>query len=135
MKKPLHVFLIEDDPDDVLLLRESFNDNDVAVTLDVEMQGDKALPWLESCKHLPDVIVMDLNLPRVDGREILQKIKTDHKFKNIPVVILTTSSSAEDKNYCMSLRAAFFLTKPSTVEGFKDAVDAIATAARNNPLT
>ena len=113
---------VEDDSDDVELLQEAFDNNDLSVSIEVLKQGDVVLPWLESGKMLPNVIVMDLNLPKLHGREILGRIKSHPKFKSIPLVVLTTSSSQTDLDYCLKLGADEFITKPSTVEGFNRTV-------------
>lgn len=129
MTAPIKILLIEDDADDVELLEEAFRTNGVRYELNTLMQGDKILPWLLSCKALPDVIVMDLNMPRLHGTEIQKKISEEPELSKIPLVVLSTSSSENEKQYCMSLGARFFITKPTSVEGFKSAVEIIAKSA------
>ena len=126
----LNILLIEDDQDDIDLMQDSLRDNEVDFSMEVIKQGDKAIPYLESCKKFPDIILLDLNLPKVHGREILGSIKSSHLFKNIPVVILTTSSSRDDLEYCLKAGANTYMTKPSTVEGFNETVTAIIEIAQ-----
>jgi CheY-like chemotaxis protein len=128
----LNILLIEDDQDDIDLMQDALRDNGVDFTMEVIKQGDKAIPYLEACKKFPDIILLDLNLPKVHGREILDSIKSSHSFKHIPVVILTTSSSRDDLEYCVKAGANSFLTKPSTVVGFKETVNAIVDIAQGN---
>ncbi|RAW00282.1 response regulator [Pseudochryseolinea flava] len=125
----LNILLIEDDQDDIDLMQDALNDNSVDCSIMVIKQGDKAIPYLESCKKFPDVILLDLNLPKIHGREILDSIKSSHSFKDIPVVILTTSSSKEDIESCLKAGANSFITKPYTVDGFKETVSAIIEVA------
>ncbi|MBP6731958.1 MAG: response regulator, partial [Chitinophagales bacterium] len=115
--------------DDVELLQQALEENHVNFEMDVVRTGDKVISRLETGKKLPDVIVMDLNLPKMHGKEILKAVKANKKFAPVPVVILTTSSAKEDVKYCMDNGADEFITKPSTVEGFNAAVAKIKAAA------
>jgi CheY-like chemotaxis protein len=129
----LSILLIEDDPDDVELMREALKNLNIQYTMESISQGDRVLPYLTVCKKFPNVIVLDLNLPKLHGREVLQFIKGSDKFKNIPVAVLTTASSQKEKEYCLSAGADVFLTKPSTVEGFNKTIYSILDiASRNN---
>ena len=131
MPSPTFILHVEDDHDDVELLRNAFEGIEKELSIKVIIEGHKVLPWLEAQEILPDAIVMDLNLPKVHGREILAALKANQKMKNIPVVILTTSSSKDDMKFCRDNGANEYITKPSTVKGFKDAVELILkTAAR-----
>jgi CheY-like chemotaxis protein len=125
----LNILLVEDDQDDVELMQDALRDNDIQFTMDVVRQGDKVIPHLKMCKNLPNVILLDLNLPKMHGREVLSRIKLSSDFKHIPVAILTTSSSQTEKEFCLSAGATHFLTKPSTVEGFNKTIDAIMKIA------
>ena len=129
MASPLNILLVEDDQDDVELMQDALRDNDVQFTMEIVRQGDKVLPYLKSCKNLPSVILLDLNLPKMHGREVLSRIKLSEDLKQIPVVILTTSSSQSEKEFCLSAGASQFLTKPSTVEGFNKTIDIILKIA------
>ena len=125
----LHILLVEDDQDDVELMQDALRDNDVAFTMEIVKQGDKVLPFLKACKNFPNVILLDLNLPKMHGREVLSRIKLSEEFKNIPIAILTTSSSVAEREFCLSAGATEFLTKPSTVEGFNKTIEVIQKIA------
>lgn len=129
MPRPVRLFVVEDDGDDVELLQQALAENHIDFEMDVVRTGDKAISKLEAGKKLPDAIVMDLNLPKMHGKEILLALKAHKKLAAVPVVILTTSSAREDVNYCLQNGAAEFITKPSTVEGFNNAVAKIAAIA------
>ena len=123
--RKLRMLLIEDDADDVQLLQEALSDSQVPCELRVIMEGDKVLPYLHNAEHLPDVIVMDLNLPKMHGREILVRIRSLPAFANIPLVVLSTSASPYDIQFAYDNGADKFITKPSTISGFNSAVDTI----------
>ncbi len=125
----LNILLVEDDQDDVELMQDALRDNGVKFNMDVVRQGDKVLPFLKSCKNLPGIILLDLNLPKMHGREVLSRIKLSEDFRHIPVAILTTSSSQAEKEFCLSAGATNFLTKPSTVEGFNKTIQLILKIA------
>jgi CheY-like chemotaxis protein len=126
----LNILLVEDDQDDVELMQDALQDNGVNFTMDIVRQGDKVLPYLKSCKKFPNVILLDLNLPKMHGREVLSRIKLSEEFKHIPVAILTTSSSQSEKEFCLSAGATDFLTKPSTVDGFNKTIESIVKIAQ-----
>jgi CheY-like chemotaxis protein len=128
--KKIKILLIEDDKDDVDLLREAFDTNQVNYDIDVVTEGDKAIPYLETTHELPDVIVMDLNLPKLHGREILSKINGSAQLSAIPIVVLTTSSLQDDIRFSYSMGAKQYITKPNTIEGFNQAVQSIVTASK-----
>jgi CheY-like chemotaxis protein len=121
MGAPL-ILQVEDDADDVELMQDAFKDNGLDFAFEVISVGDRVMPWLEKAGRVPKVILMDLNLPKMHGKEILSILKSHPMFKSIPVVILTTSSSREDKEYCLKNGAVKVITKPSTVEGFRETV-------------
>lgn len=126
------ILLVEDDQDDVELMQDALRDNGIDFKMDVVKQGDKVLPYLNSVTEFPHVILLDLNLPKMHGREILSRIKLSKEFSHIPVAILTTSSSQAEKEFCLSAGAAHFLTKPSTVDGFNKTIDTILKIARQH---
>ena len=128
MIKILHV---EDDPDDVELLQEAFTLNNISCHVDVVTEGDSAIPFLERSHTLPDIIVMDLNLPRLHGRELLALLKQHARFAHIPVVIMTTSSMQTDLKFTAAIGAVDYITKPNTMEGFSDAVQKIRKLSRD----
>ena len=128
-KNSLHILLVEDDPDDIELLEAAFEGDHIPVHMDTVMQGDAVVPHLATLERLPDVIVLDLNIPRLHGKEVLQLLKTSPPFQDIPVAILTTSSSTADRDFCQGAGAEVFLTKPSTIEGFRAITRAIQEVA------
>ena len=125
MQKPIHILLVEDDPDDVHLLESALRDNHIVFQSDVIPQGDHVLPYLKMSKKFPEIIILDLNLPKMHGREVLLQLKKSDSFQNIPVLILTTSSSKADQDYCLQTGAERYLIKPVTMDGFNDIVQTI----------
>lgn len=132
MKRPLDILLIEDDIDDVDLLKEALSDNDVHYQMEVIMEGDKVHSYLKTVDTLPEIIVMDLNLPKTDGKEILSEIKSSSPYTNIPIVVLTTSSSKEDIDYCTRMGISKFITKPATIEGWNNTINSIMAVANSS---
>jgi two-component system, chemotaxis family, response regulator Rcp1 len=127
---PIEVLLVEDSPGDVRLTREAFTDAKVHINLHVASDGVKAMLFLNrEGEHAnvprPDLILLDLNLPKKDGREVLAEIKENPKLKSIPVVILTTSSSEADILRSYQLHANCYITKPVGLEGFLTVVRSI----------
>src|SRR5262249_20674225 len=94
--EPITVLLVEDDPGDVVLIQEAFEHNKVRNDLHIVGDGVEALDFLRSGGPRPDLILLDLNLPRKDGREVLAEVKGDSSLRSIPVVVLTTSKAEED---------------------------------------
>jgi CheY-like chemotaxis protein len=128
--KKLKIFLIEDDGDDIELLKEAFEMNNIDCHIQVVTEGDKVIPVLSDRGVKPDVIVMDLNLPKLHGREILALIKASVNLSSIPVVVLTTSSLQDDINFAYSMGAKQYITKPNTIDGFNSAVHTIVSIAQ-----
>jgi CheY-like chemotaxis protein len=119
----IHVLLVEDDPGDVLITREAFAENKVRNNLSVVNDGVKALQFLRREAEYadaprPDLILLDLNLPRMDGHEVLAHIKSDADLQRIPVVVLTTSDAEEDVLRSYDLHANAYVTKPVDFERF-----------------
>src|SRR5688500_6505502 len=115
--KKIRMLLVEDDRDDVQLLQEAMNENNIECEMEVIMEGDKVMPFLNSIDVLPDIIVMDFNLPKIHGREVLISIRSSPAFTSIPVVVLTTSASPHDIQFAQQNGADKFITKPSTIHG------------------
>ncbi len=120
---PIEILLVEDNPGDVRLTREALSEGRVANTLHVACDGVEALAFLRREGEYqgaprPDLILMDLNMPRMDGRELLAQIKQDKDLKRIPVVVLTTSASEADVFRSYSLHANCFITKPVDLDQF-----------------
>jgi CheY-like chemotaxis protein len=121
------VLLVEDDPGDVLMTQEAFADHKVHNRLHVVSDGVEAMAFLRkegsyADATTPDRILLDLNLPKMDGREVLAAIKEDETLRSIPVVILTTSEAEEDVLRSYSLHANAYVTKPVDFERFIDVV-------------
>ena len=128
--KPVHVLLVEDNPVDVMVTREAFGEGKVANHLSAVADGVEALAYLRregaySNAPRPDLILLDLNLPRKDGRELLAEIKQDRNFKHIPVIVLTTSQDERDIRTTYDLHANCFVTKPVTLNDFVAVLKAI----------
>ncbi|TDH25498.1 response regulator transcription factor [Segetibacter sp. 3557_3] len=124
----IRILLIEDDIDDVDLLNDALQDNEVVYNMQVIMDGDKVYDYLHSGASFPEIIIMDLNLPKTDGKQILKEIKAS-TFKDVPLLVLTTSSAKEDIDYCYSLGANKFLTKPATIEDWNYTINSILKVA------
>nr|WP_205863681.1 response regulator [Planosporangium mesophilum] len=119
--------LVEDDPGDVLMTREAFEEHKVRNNLSVVNDGAEAVSFLRregeySDAPRPDLILLDLNLPRRDGREVLAEIKNDPELRQIPVVVLTTSAADEDIVRSYQLHANAYVTKPVDFDRFIDVV-------------
>jgi CheY-like chemotaxis protein len=120
--EPITVLLVEDDPGDVVLIQEAFEHNKVRNTLHVVGDGVEAMEFLRSGQARPDLILLDLNLPRKDGREVLAEVKSDPEFRSIPVVVLTTSKAEEDILRSYDLHANAYVTKPVDFNRFIEVV-------------
>jgi two-component system, chemotaxis family, response regulator Rcp1 len=129
-RKPVRILLVEDNPGDVRLAVEVLRECDVPSEVSVVSDGVEALAFLHqenpySCVDRPDVILLDLNLPRKDGREVLAELKSDSRLKRIPVVVLTTSDSETDVNTAYDLNANCYITKPAELQQFVNAIESI----------
>jgi CheY-like chemotaxis protein len=125
--RPIEVLLVEDDPGDIMMTREVFEDNKIGNRLHVACDGQEALDFLyRRAGHADaprvDLVLLDLNLPKYDGRQVLEQIRADPDLTHLPVVILTTSSSEEDVLRSYQLHANAFVTKPVDVQQFMAAV-------------
>ena len=128
--KPVEILLVEDSPTDALLAKEALEYSKVANNLYIVADGVEALDFLRrQGKHAnaprPDLILLDLNLPKKDGREVLQDIKNDEQLRLIPVVVLTTSTSEADVLKTYGLHANCYIVKPVDFEKFAEVVKAI----------
>jgi chemotaxis family two-component system response regulator Rcp1 len=127
---PIEVLLVEDSPGDVRLTQEALKDAKVLINLRVASDGREAMAFLKREGEYanvprPDLILLDLNLPKKDGREVLEEIKESPTLKIIPVVILTTSASEVDILESYRLHANCYITKPVDLEGFLKVVKSI----------
>ncbi len=127
----LKILLIEDDPDDIELLEEAMKENNIEYSMDVIMEGDKVADYIEKAVDFPAVIVLDFNLPRVHGKEVLSMIKSSTYFNKIPLIVLTTSAAKEDIEYSLAMGALHFITKPTSIHGFENTVITIVEAANS----
>ena len=125
------ILLIEDDHDDIYLLESALADNSVSYRIDTIREGDKVQPYLHE-GEVPDIIVLDFNLPKKHGREVLKDIKSNERYKEVPLIVLTTSSAKEDRDYSYQMGAKHFITKPSTLQGFNKTVEIICSLVNKN---
>jgi len=121
--RQIEVLLVEDDPGDVLMTKEAFEDYKLSNQLHVVNDGAEAMDFLRregahADAPRPDLVLLDLNLPRMDGREVLQAIKSDPALASIPVVVLTTSEAEEDVLRSYDLHANAYVTKPVDFDRF-----------------
>jgi two-component system, chemotaxis family, response regulator Rcp1 len=127
---PIEVLLVEDSPGDVRLTREAFKDAKVHIKLSVALDGADAMAFLKREREhanapRPDLILLDLNLPKKDGREVLAEIKESPTLRSIPVVVLTTSASEADILTSYRLHANCYIAKPVDLEGFLKVIKSI----------
>lgn len=130
MMRPVEILLVEDNPGDVRLTEEALKEAKVRNNLNVVGDGEAALDFLyRRGRHAeaprPDIVLLDLNLPRKNGRQVLAEVKADQELKRIPVVILTTSKAEEDILRTYDLHANCFITKPVDFEQFIRVVQSI----------
>ncbi len=128
--KPIDILLVEDNPADVRLTQENFKEGKILNNLHVVKDGEEAMAFLHrKGKYAdavrPDLILLDLNLPKKDGREVLAEIKTDEKLKIIPVVVLTISKAEEDILKSYNLHANCYIIKPIDLDQFNKIVRSI----------
>jgi len=129
----INILLVEDNPADVRLIREAFKDNKTKNDFHVEQDGEAAINYLNNLKSngngngttRPDLIILDLNLPKINGFEVLEKIKSNPVLKSIPVVVLSTSDSEEHIYKSYNLNANCYITKPVDFNQFLDVVRVI----------
>lgn len=128
--RPLEILLVEDNPDDVELTIEALRDSKVVNNIHVARDGVEALEFLQrkgthAAAPMPDLVFLDLNMPRKSGREVLEEMKRDPAIKHIPVVILTTSQADEDIVRTYNLQAAAYVVKPVDFHRFVAVIRAI----------
>jgi chemotaxis family two-component system response regulator Rcp1 len=121
------VLLVEDGRGDVRLIEDAFRATNPAVQMHVAIDGEEAMAFLKrgaSHAHAPrpDLILLDLNLPKMHGRDVLANIKADARLKTIPVIVVTSSDAPEDIEKCHQLHANCYLTKPSQLDGLEKLV-------------
>jgi CheY-like chemotaxis protein len=128
--RPVEILLVEDNPGDVRLTQEALKDGRVMVNLTVAMDGVEAMEVLRRegthrDKARPDLILLDLNLPKKNGREVLEEIKADDDLKRIPVIVMTTSKAEQDIHRVYNLNANCYVTKPVDLDEFLNVVRSI----------
>ena len=129
-RKPITVLIADDDPEDQMLIEDAFEESSLVNTLVFVKDGEELLDYLHrrnrysnpSASPRPGLILLDLNMPRKDGREALKEIKSDPELRQIPIVVMTTSKAAEDVLRTYDLGVNSFITKPVTFEGLVDVV-------------
>lgn len=127
---PIEILLVEDNPGDVRLTREAFLDAKISNRIHTVCDGVEAMAFLNhegayTSAPSPDLILLDLNLPKKDGREVLAAVKADEKIKHIPVVVLTTSNAERDIVKSYELQANCYVTKPVDLDQFLNTVKSI----------
>ncbi|GAA4579680.1 response regulator [Micromonospora coerulea] len=124
---PVRILVVDDDPGDVLMIEEALEDSDVDKVIDVVNDGQEAMEFLRrEGRHTdarrPDMILLDLNMPRMDGRQVLGEVKQDEDLRTIPIVVLTTSNADTDIVGSYTLQANAYVTKPIDLDDFNDVV-------------
>jgi len=130
MSRPIEILIVEDNPGDVRLTRESLKEGKISNRMHVVKDGVEAMTFLRrqgvhQTAMRPDIILLDLNLPRMHGREVLKEIKEDPNLRRIPVVILSGSEAEEDIAKSYDLHANCYVTKPVVLEKFISVIKAI----------
>jgi chemotaxis family two-component system response regulator Rcp1 len=118
---PVEILLVEDNPGDIRLLQEAFKEGGLMCRLNITRDGEQAMAYLRNegpyaQSPRPRLILLDLNMPRMDGRELLAEIKSERKFSRIPVMILSTSTDQEDIQRAYDLHANCYVPKPSDLD-------------------
>jgi CheY-like chemotaxis protein len=126
----IHILVVEDNEGDIRLIKEGFREAKIDNELSIVKNGEEAVQFLQRREkykdvRMPDLILLDLNLPKKDGRELLREIKTDEHFKHIPVIILTTSNNEQDILKSYKLHANCYIQKPLNLDQFIDVVSTI----------
>ena len=126
----LNILLIEDNQNDILLIRIALEKSGIKANLNTVTNGEDAVNYLNEIigkkETLPDLILLDINLPKITGLEVLKKIKVNKSTRSIPVVIFTSSDSSSDMNYCYQNGAGFYIKKPNNINSFKEVMKYIS---------
>ncbi|WP_340106217.1 response regulator [Rhodohalobacter sp. 8-1] len=130
MNNLLNILLVEDNAGDIMLIKDALEDTDSSVQVNVVNNGEKAIHYLNKegeFKHSnkPDLVILDINLPRINGHEVLRFIKNNDEIKELPVVMLSSSSADTDINMSYKEYANCYVTKPIGVDEFTDTIHAI----------
>jgi CheY-like chemotaxis protein len=140
MNKGTHILLVEDTPADIRLAKEALKATGIAHTLDVVTDGVQAMDYLRNSKNFkkharPDVILLDLNLPKMNGHQILAELQNDDQLKEIPVILLTVSEDANDIEKALDLKMNYYLHKPITAAILKTVLGAIDKLWNSNTVS
>lgn len=119
------ILVADDDPEDCLLIKDALEESECSCEIIFVSNGEELLRKLQGPMPAPDLILLDLNMPRKDGREVLRELKEDPELKQIPVVILTTSNLQEDVQECYSLGVNSYITKPASFRSLVDMMKCI----------
>jgi CheY-like chemotaxis protein len=129
MTRSVRILLVEDSPSDVRLIREALKDAPVPIQLTIARDGIEATEYLQQSESgvvsRPDLILLDLNLPRKNGREVLAEVKSSPTLKQIPILVMTSSRSDEDISQVYALNANCFITKPGDLDEYQSVVKSI----------
>jgi two-component system response regulator len=129
--RKLSILIAEDDPDDRFLLKKAFEENNATERIDFVENGVQVLEFLKNIhganQHYPNIILLDLNMPRKDGRQVLQEIKEDEELKKIPVIIFTTSRNDLVIDKCYELGANSYIIKPVSFDSLLKVVERLRT--------
>jgi chemotaxis family two-component system response regulator Rcp1 len=128
--KPVEILLVEDNPGDVFLTKNAFSETKIKNNISVAKDGEEAMDYLHKRNGFenaitPDLLLLDINMPKKDGREVLEEIKADEVLRHIPVVIMTSSKAEKDVIKTYDLHANSYIIKPVDLKQFSEAVNAI----------
>jgi len=128
--KPIHILLVEDNEGDIVLTTEALEEGKIANTISVVRDGWEAIQYLDKNEgygdaERPDLVLLDINMPKVNGHEVLEHIKTDDELKDIPVVMLTTSSDEVDIKKSYENYVNCYITKPVDIDSFIEAISTV----------
>lgn len=129
--KELHILHIEDNEGDIVLTIEALKEANVRHIISMARDGQEALDLLRNAEKLPDLVLLDINLPKIDGMEVLRMLKQEERLKQIPVVMLSTSSNESDILNASNNGATSFLTKPLDVNKFLEVIESIGAFTDN----
>lgn len=132
MAKQFSFLLVDDDPDDTFLFGEVLGDVAPSVVLSTAANGQEALEQLKGSSSLPDLIFLDLNMPRMGGVECLTTLKGDEELSRVPVIIYTTSSQSKDIEECIQKGAVCFITKPSNIKELSEILTTLVQSLPND---
>jgi CheY-like chemotaxis protein len=131
LQQAITVLIIDDDEDDRFFMEQAFKANSPHTKLYLAANGQRALDLLGSAQPLPDVVLLDLNMPGLSGFEVLKRLKQSPRYRSIPVVILTTSDALADQEQSRQLGATEFITKPTTYDGLNAIAERIRLHVAN----